>query len=131
MITEERMQELANLGYFIEDMGKEHGAEFAGQYRWMNTGSGEFQDDDTSDSEGDAWSRANTHARLRDKLPEKSVAAIAESAINTAVREIQDQLGVETGDLAGMFFSGEVHERLMRTFSYYIKCELAMKEYQA
>lgn len=61
-------------------------------------------------------------------LPEQSINAIAESAINAAVREIQEQLGVETGDLAGIFFSGEVNDRLMCMFTLYIKSELAMQE---
>lgn len=61
-------------------------------------------------------------------LPEQSINAIAESAINAAVREVQDQLDIETGDFAGIFFSGELNEQLMRIFSLYIKSELMMKE---
>lgn len=36
MITQERKAELTAAGYVIEDMGAEWGANFAGQYRWLN-----------------------------------------------------------------------------------------------
>lgn len=55
MITAERKQELQALGYYVEDMGAAHGAEFAGQYRWMKRNADDFQDGGTSDSEYDAW----------------------------------------------------------------------------
>lgn len=30
-------KQLEALGYTVEDMGKEWGSDFAGQYRWMNS----------------------------------------------------------------------------------------------
>lgn len=128
MVTAERKAQLTAAGFYVEDMGQEHGPEFAGQFRWMCRNSDDFQDDETSDSEDAAWSSASMFFARNAKLPAQSVAAIAESAINAAVREIQEQLDVPTGDLAGMFFSGELHERLMLIFSCYIRSELAMKE---
>lgn len=59
MATAERIEELKSAGYVVEDMGAEYGAEFAGQYRWMNTVTGDFQDWGTSESEAEAWDDAD------------------------------------------------------------------------
>lgn len=55
MISPETKANLIAQGFYVEDMGKEHGPDFAGEYRWMNSATGDFQDFDTSDSEDDAW----------------------------------------------------------------------------
>lgn len=57
-------EELKALGYYVEDMGKEYGSEWEGQYRWMNKITGDFQDSDTSDSEEEAWKDAEGYDLL-------------------------------------------------------------------
>ena len=47
--------ELKAKGYFVEDMGQEHGPQFEGQYRWMNSETLAFQDGDVSYTEVEAW----------------------------------------------------------------------------
>jgi hypothetical protein len=53
--TPEQIAALQAQGYYVEDMGAEWGAEWAGKFRWMKRDSDEFQDWDTSDSEAEAW----------------------------------------------------------------------------
>lgn len=62
-ISAARIAELESLGYYIEDMGAEWGEEFAGQYRWMNDETDEFQDCDTSCSIEDAWIDADLNEK--------------------------------------------------------------------
>lgn len=82
MITDERKAELTDEGYAVEDMGVVHGVEFAGQFRWLNSitrdfqesGNSEnrdFQDYDSSDSEADAWGEADAHAVYTALLQER------------------------------------------------------------
>jgi len=42
-------------GFFVEDMGYEHGPQFDGQYRWMNSKTLDFQDSAVSETEVEAW----------------------------------------------------------------------------
>lgn len=53
---------------------------------------------------------------------------LAESALNEACRYIQDQLGVKTGDLAGLFFSGKPNEIILEVLQDYISHEIQFKE---
>jgi hypothetical protein len=64
MITEARIEELKALGYTVEDMGAEHGEEFAGLYRWFHDRSGHFQDSEPSFSNPSAWESADRHAAI-------------------------------------------------------------------
>lgn len=50
--------------------------------------------------------------------------ALADEALNVACKHIQDKLGVETGDVAGLFFSGPVDEQIRIILFGYIKSEL-------
>jgi hypothetical protein len=59
MITAERKAQLIDRGFYVEDMGKEYGEDFAGQFRWMHHDTQDFQDGDTSDSEDAAWAEAS------------------------------------------------------------------------
>ena len=43
-ISQQRIQELKSLGFYVENMGAEYGEDFEGQYRWMNDKTGEFQE---------------------------------------------------------------------------------------
>ena len=53
---------------------------------------------------------------------------LAEEALNVAVLHIQDKLGVETGDLAGLFFSGWAERDIKEWLRRYIKAELVQHE---
>lgn len=59
-------------------------------------------------------------------MTEQEIEALAEEALNKAVLLIQERMGIQTGDLAGVFFSGEDPAR----FEAYIRSELSMKEKQ-
>lgn len=64
---------------------------------------------------------------------DRLVQDIAEEALNVAIRHIQDDLGVTTGDLAGMFFSGDSFDTIKNVFVEYIQAELedrVLDEYQ-
>lgn len=50
--------------------------------------------------------------------------ALADEALNVACRLIQDRLGVETGDVAGLYFSGPQDEQIRTILFGYIKTEL-------
>ena len=50
---------------------------------------------------------------------------LAREALDAAARLIQDRLGVLTGDLAGLYFTGQTHDDTIRTLAGYIKAELS------
>lgn len=53
---------------------------------------------------------------------------IAELALSTAIALIQKKMGIETGDVAGVFFDGSSYgEQITDMFVEYIDTELAMK----
>lgn len=54
----------------------------------------------------------------------EQIKELAEEALNKAIHLIQERMGVQTGDVAGVFFSGEDPAR----FEAYIKTELSMKD---
>lgn len=58
-ISEPQIDELKSKGYEVEDMGKVYGPSWHGQYRWAN--GEDFQDHDTSDTVGEAWTEAWAH----------------------------------------------------------------------
>lgn len=49
---------------------------------------------------------------------------LADEALNEAVRYIQDRLGVETGDFAAQFFTGEFEDVIKRVLIKYIESEM-------
>jgi hypothetical protein len=51
-------------------------------------------------------------------------AKLAEGALDAAARYIQDELGVEFGDNAGMFFQGEAYDAIIRILTDYAEEEL-------
>lgn len=59
LITAQRKAQLTALGFYVENMGQEHGSEFEGQFRWMHTNGIDFQDWEPSLSEDDAWRAAD------------------------------------------------------------------------
>jgi hypothetical protein len=52
---------------------------------------------------------------------------LAGSALDVACSFIQEQLNVETGDLAGLFFSGNRKEIIESIFEAYIRSEIGAK----
>lgn len=62
-------------------------------------------------------------ARKHEMNPEQ-VRDLADNAANAAVKYIQDVLGVQTGDLAGMHFSGDNWNTLVSILAEYIQKEL-------
>jgi len=57
-----------------------------------------------------------------------SVDSLAEDALDCACAEIQRQLGVKTGDLAGLIFSGSNGDAIRDIFKQYIQAEMAHRE---
>lgn len=53
---------------------------------------------------------------------------LAISALDIACAFIQEQLNVSTGDLAGIFFSGNRKEIIESIFKDYIRTEIQFKE---
>lgn len=53
---------------------------------------------------------------------------LAEEALNAAVNLIQERLGVEAGDLAGLFFSGLAEHDINVWLTRYIQSELRNME---
>ena len=56
------------------------------------------------------------------------VRQLADDALNEAVRYIQDHLGVETGDYAGIFFTGQEEDTIIDVLARYIDGELQNKQ---
>lgn len=56
---------LEELGFYVEDMQLANGdGWWNGMFRWMRTGSDEFQESDPSGSETEAWASALLYAQL-------------------------------------------------------------------
>ena len=53
---------------------------------------------------------------------------LAESALDVACYFIQEQLNVQTGDLAGLFFSGNRKEIVESILKAYIRSEIQFNE---
>lgn len=51
-------------------------------------------------------------------------------ALNAAVRHIQDNIGVTTGDRAGLFFTGQYGDEITKRLRQYTVYELNMMEFQ-
>jgi hypothetical protein len=49
---------------------------------------------------------------------------LAENALHEACRHIQDALGVKTGDVGGIFFSGEPQDIIESILQDYIRTEI-------
>lgn len=58
----------------------------------------------------------------------REIEDLAEDALNAACLEIQKKLGVESGDVAGLYFSGTEADAVRIIFRDYIKYELSFKE---
>jgi len=60
-------------------------------------------------------------------MTKDDVSNLALEALDMACKHIQDTIGVETGDLAGLFFSGENLETVDLVLRRYITLELQEK----
>jgi hypothetical protein len=58
------------------------------------------------------------------EMNEQHIKDLAEEALHAAARSIQDTLGVESGDVAGIFFTGPYADKIHEIFEMYIKYEL-------
>lgn len=63
-------------------------------------------------------------------MNKQEIQELAENALHEACRNIQDALGVKTGDTAGLFFCGENEAAIYEIFSKYIQVELMIKTYE-
>ena len=60
-------------------------------------------------------------------MTNEDVSKLALEALDVACKHIQDIIGVDTGDLAGMYFSGENLETVDLVLRRYITLELQEK----
>ena len=63
-------------------------------------------------------------------MKDDQVRWLADQALNEACRHIQDALGVKTGDVAGMFFSGDNKYQIEEILREYISLELQIKSHE-
>lgn len=59
---------------------------------------------------------------------QSQIEALASDALNQVCLSIQDALGVKTGDLAGIFFSGEAQSIIESILQDYIRTEIQFKD---
>lgn len=57
-------------------------------------------------------------------MNQEQMTQLADDAANEAVRHIQDKLGIESGDFAGLYFSGNKWEVLLQVLVGYICAEI-------
>lgn len=60
-------------------------------------------------------------------MTNEDVKNLARQALDEACRHIQDVIGVQTGDLAGMFFTGENQGVIEEVLREYILLELSIR----
>jgi len=58
----------------------------------------------------------------------REIEDLAGNALSEACAYIQDKLGVKTGDLAGLFFTGEPQDIIESILQDYIRREIEFKE---
>jgi len=61
-------------------------------------------------------------------MNKEQIQTLAENALHEACRHIQDVLGVKTGDVGGIFFSGEAQDIIESILQDYIKTEIQFKD---
>jgi hypothetical protein len=57
-------------------------------------------------------------------MNKKDIQTLAENALHEACRHIQDSLGVQSGDTAGLFFTGNRQDIIETIFQDYIRTEI-------
>jgi hypothetical protein len=68
--TPDEIIELERQGFKVEDLGAEYGPAHQGTFRWVNIVAGEFQQDEGSRSEAEAWAAAKEAASATDRSME-------------------------------------------------------------
>jgi hypothetical protein len=61
-------------------------------------------------------------------MTNEDVRNLAEQALDEACRHIQDVIGVQTGDVAGIYFSGNNKDAIEAVLTRYINLELNFRE---
>jgi hypothetical protein len=61
-------------------------------------------------------------------MTNQEIQTLAENALHEACRHIQDALGVESGDTAGLFFTGDREDIILDILTRYIDTELMLKD---
>jgi hypothetical protein len=57
-------------------------------------------------------------------MRQQEIETLADEALNEAVRLIQDKLGVQTGDFAGMYFDNDRWKVMQQVLAGYIVSEI-------
>ena len=63
-------------------------------------------------------------------MTEDNVRDLADQALNEACRHIQEVIGIQTGDVAGMFFTGENKDLIEEILREYISLELQIRSHE-
>jgi len=61
-------------------------------------------------------------------MTNQDIQTLAENALHEACRHIQDALGIQSGDTAGLFFTGAREEVVLDILTAYIDTELMLKD---
>jgi hypothetical protein len=61
-------------------------------------------------------------------MTEEDVRNLAEQALDEACKHIQDVIGVQTGDVAGIYFSGNNKDAIEAVLTRYINLELSFRD---
>jgi len=61
-------------------------------------------------------------------MTKQDIQNLAENALHEACRHIQDALGIQSGDTAGLFFTGEREDIILDILTRYIDTELMLKD---
>jgi hypothetical protein len=61
-------------------------------------------------------------------MTNEDVRHLAEQALDEACRHIQDVIGVQTGDVAGIYFSGNNKDAIEAVLMRYINLELSFRD---
>jgi hypothetical protein len=63
-------------------------------------------------------------------MKDEQIRWLADQALNEACRHIQDVIGIDTGDVAGMFFSGDNKDQIEEILREYISLELQIQRHE-
>jgi hypothetical protein len=58
----------------------------------------------------------------------EEIRTIAENALHHACSYMQDEIGVKTGDYAGLYFTSEIGDEIHAIFEKYIRQEISFRE---
>jgi len=58
----------------------------------------------------------------------EEIRIIAENALHQACSYMQDEIGVKTGDYAGLYFTSEIGDEIHAIFDQYIRQEILFRE---